>query len=67
MTSRSEALQRPALEAVLARIEHLAPVSFVVNLSGPLAVHLVAYAMAEGVDAETIIAEAVRSYLGDAT
>jgi hypothetical protein len=46
--------------------DRLAPVSFRVELSGPLAVALCAEAMKGGNKPETIIAEAVRSYLGDA-
>ena len=45
---------------------HLAPVTYEVPLSGPLAVRLSAYAIEEGVKPETIIAEAVRAYVGDA-
>ena len=45
---------------------HLAPVVFTVPLQGPLAVALMAEAMKAGNKPETIIAEAVRSYLGDA-
>lgn len=45
---------------------HLAPVSYIVPLQGALAVELSAYAIREGQKPETIIAEAVRSYLGDA-
>lgn len=37
-----------------------------VPLAGPLAVHLCAVATKEGQKPETIIAEAVRAYLGDA-
>ncbi len=44
----------------------LAPVTYEVPLAGPLAVHLCAVATKEGQKPETIIAEAVRAYLGDA-
>lgn len=68
MTSRSERLKdRAALKSVLARVQHLAPVAYVVSLNGPLAVHLNAYAQSESTLPETIIAEAVRAYLGDGT
>lgn len=46
--------------------DRLAPVVFKVELNGPLAVALYAEAMKGGNKPETIIAEAVRSYLGDA-
>jgi len=44
----------------------LAPVPFTVELQGPLAVALCAEAMKSGNKPETIIAEAVRAYMGDA-
>lgn len=44
----------------------LAPVTFIVPIDGPVAVQLFVYAAANGNKAETIIAEAVRAYLGDA-
>lgn len=44
----------------------LAPVTYEVPLSGPLAVRLNFYAIEEGQRPETIIAEAVRAYIGDA-
>lgn len=66
MKSRSKRLeQRTALKGVLARVDHLAPVTFIVPLNGPLAVHLMAYAQAEGLKPETIIAEALRAHLGE--
>jgi hypothetical protein len=46
-------------------VGHLAPVTYIVQLQGALAVALMRYAMDENVNAETIIAEAVRAYLGD--
>jgi hypothetical protein len=49
----------------LHRIRDLAPVAYIVRLNGPLAVELEHYAGQEGYNAETIIAEAVRAYLGD--
>jgi hypothetical protein len=51
---------------VLTRIPRLAPVMYIVNVQGTLAVALERYAMDQGVNAETIIAEALRSYMGDA-
>jgi hypothetical protein len=56
----------PRLKEVLGRVNHLAPVTFFVEVNGPLAVALCGYAMACNVSPETIIAEAVRVYLGDA-
>lgn len=47
-------------------VDKLAPVTFVVPLQGSLAVTLVAEAMKTGNKPETIIAEAVRAYMGDA-
>jgi hypothetical protein len=46
--------------------DRLAPVVFNVELAGPLAVALYAEAMRSGIKPETLMAEAVRSYLGDA-
>jgi len=46
--------------------DRLAPVTYIVPINGPLAVKLSAYAIEEGQKPETIIAEAVRSYLGEA-
>jgi hypothetical protein len=54
------------LDKVLTRIPTLAPVMYIVNVQGTLAVALERYAMDQGVNAETIIAEALRSYMGDA-
>jgi hypothetical protein len=52
---------------VVARVtDRLAPVTFTVPLQGSLAVSLIAEAMKSGNKPETLIAEAVRSYLGDA-
>lgn len=48
------------------RMARLAPVTYIVKLHGPLAKALEAYAKAEQSSAETIIKEAVRSYIGDA-
>ena len=53
------------LNEVIERAKDLAPVTMVVPLNGPLAVALYRYAMEQGVKAETIIAEAVRAYLGE--
>jgi hypothetical protein len=46
--------------------DRLAPVTFTVPLQGSLAVSLMAEAMKTGNRPETIIAEAVRAYMGDA-
>jgi hypothetical protein len=43
----------------------LAPVTFIVPLQGSLALAVFAEAMKSGNKAETIIAEAVRAYMGD--
>lgn len=52
---------------ITARItDRLAPVVFNVEINGPLAVALYAHAMKTGAKPETVIAEAVRSYMGDA-
>jgi hypothetical protein len=52
---------------VTARItDRLAPVPFTVELQGSLAVALYAEAISSGNKPETIIAEAVRAYMGDA-
>jgi predicted metallo-beta-lactamase superfamily hydrolase len=52
---------------VVARVtDRLAPVVFTVEVSGPVAVALLAEAMKSGNRPETIIAEAVRAYMGDA-
>lgn len=56
----------PNLKKTLERVAHLAPVTFIVPIQGSLAVHLCRYAMDSNVNPETIIAEAVRVYLGDA-
>lgn len=56
-----------SLGSITARIAgKIAPVTYEVPLDGTLAVRLSAYAIKEGVKPETIIAEAVRSYMGDA-
>lgn len=47
-------------------IADLVPVTFFVTLSGPLAEALKKEASMEGSKPETLIAEAVRVYLGDA-
>lgn len=46
--------------------DRLAPVVINVELAGPVAVALYAEAMKSGIKPETLAAEAVRSYLGDA-
>jgi hypothetical protein len=52
---------------ITARItDRLAPVTFTVPIQGSVAVALMAEAMKSGHKPETIIAEAVRSYMGDA-
>lgn len=56
----------PNLKSTLERVEHLAPVTFIVPVQGSLAVHLFSYAMQNKVKPETIVAEALRAYLGDA-
>ena len=43
----------------------LAPVTYIVKLHGPLAKALERYASEESLSAETIIREAVRTYMGD--
>lgn len=54
-------------DKVIARAApHLAPVTYIVRLHGGIAVALEHYAMEAGFNAETIIAEAVRAYIGDA-
>lgn len=56
-----------ALGEITARITgRIAPVTYEVPLDGALAVRVCAYAIEEGVKPETIIAEAVRAYVGDA-
>lgn len=56
----------PRLKSVLDRVDHLAPVTFIVPVQGSLAVHLYYYAAENGITAETVIAEALRAYMGDA-
>ncbi len=58
-------MKNKRLESTLARIPCLAPVTFFVPLQGTLAVALTRYAMDQGVNAETVIAEALRAYLGE--
>jgi hypothetical protein len=53
------------LRKILDRIPKLAPITFIVPIHGTLAVHLMAYAHAEHVKPEVVIAEALRVYLGD--
>lgn len=43
----------------------LAPVTYIVKLHGPLAKALERYAREESMTADTIIREAIRSYMGD--
>lgn len=57
-------LDRAIVEAD--RKASLAPVTYIVKLHGPLARALEAYARSEEIGAETIIREAVRTYIGDA-
>jgi hypothetical protein len=53
--------------SVLARIEgHLAPVHYMIRIPGPLAIQVEMYAAEEGYNAETIVLEAIRAYMGDA-
>ena len=47
-------------------VDKLKPVSFEVEMQGSLAAALRRYAAMAGKKPETIIAEAVRSYMGDA-
>jgi hypothetical protein len=47
--------------------DRLAPVVINVELAGTVAVALYAEAMRSGIKPETLAAEAVRSYLGDAS
>ena len=52
---------------VTARItDRLAPVTFIVPVQGTLAVAVIAEAIKAGTNPETIIAEALRAYMGDA-
>lgn len=48
------------------RRNSLAPVTYIIKLHGPLAKALETYARAEGMPAELIIREAIRTYIGDA-
>lgn len=57
------------LDRVIADIDRknaLAPITYIVKLHGPLAPALESYARSEQLSAETIIREAVRTYIGDA-
>lgn len=55
------------LDEITKRITgRLAPVTFIVPIDGPLAVALYDHAGKTGHRAETIIAEALRAYMGDA-
>ena len=57
------------LDAAIADIDRkhaLAPVMYIVKLHGPLARALERYAREQDQMAETIIREAVRTYIGDA-
>jgi hypothetical protein len=56
----------PNLKSVLDRVDHLAPVIMIVPVQGSLAVHLYSYAMENRIKPETVMAEALRAYLGDA-
>lgn len=57
---------RQRIKDVTERIKDiLAPVTFIVPLNGALSVALCAEAMKVGTKPETIIAEAVRAYMGD--
>ena len=56
-----------SIGGIAARLaDKLAPVTYSVPLQGSVAVALKDYAAREGKKPETIIAEALRSYLGDA-
>lgn len=52
-------------ERIKAAAAMLAPVVYIVELQGTIAIALERHAMNEGFNAETIIAEAVRCYVGD--
>lgn len=55
------------LSEITARVtDRLAPVTFIVPVQGSLAVAVYAEAMKSGNKPETIIAEALRAYMGDA-
>lgn len=56
----------PRLKEILRRVSDLAPVTFIVPVQGSLAVHLMHYAAGNRITPETVIAEALRHYLGDA-
>lgn len=56
------------LDAAIVDIDHkraLAPVLYIVKLHGPLARALETYAKSEDLMPETVIREAVRTYIGD--
>ena len=56
-----------SLGSITARIvDRLKPETFSVTLQGPLASAVVKEAIRHNIKPETIIAEAVRSYMGDA-
>lgn len=58
-----------SLDAAIVRFDRanaLAPVTYIVKLHGPLALALEAYARSEDIGADTIIKEAIRTYIGDA-
>lgn len=59
-------LELDAAIADMDRKRALAPVTYIVKLHGPLALALENYAASESLSAETIIREAVRTYIGDA-
>lgn len=50
---------------VIKRAQHLAPVTYIVEMYGPIALALEMYARQEDVPAEVIIRQAVRAYLGE--
>lgn len=58
-------MKNKRLESTLARIPKLAPVTYMVSVQGTVAVALERYAMDQGVRSDTVIAEALRAYLGD--
>jgi hypothetical protein len=59
-------ITRKNLKGINAKVKNtLAPVSFIVPLQGTLALAVYSEAMESGNKPETIIAEAVRAYMGD--
>lgn len=64
MTEKHDSWQK--LGDITKRVsDRLAPVTFMVHLSGPLALAVFKEAMEKGNKPETIISEAVRAYMGE--